>query len=42
MCELLTAPYARLNLDAAREAVNKAANAMLGYIRMPVNEPPTN
>jgi hypothetical protein len=39
---LLMALYARLNLDAARQTVKKAANAMLGYIRMPVNEPPTN
>jgi integrase len=37
-----TAVYARLNLDPVRDSVNKATDAMLGYIRTPIDEPPTN
>jgi integrase len=33
-----TAVYARLNLDPVRDSVNKATDAMLGYVRTPSDE----
>lgn len=36
-----TAVYARLNLDPVRDSVNKATDAMLGYLRRPGDEPST-
>jgi integrase len=37
-----TAVYARLNLDPVRESVNKATDAMMGYVRTPANDPTTD
>lgn len=37
-----TAVYARLNLDPVRESVNKATDAMMGYVRTPTNDPTTD